>query len=53
MVKIGEYQITQPKFIIFTDKDGTIDLEDKQYFPFNYNDGWNDNTYNRKDNRRY
>ncbi len=30
MVKLGEYEIKKPKFIIFTDKDGTIDLEDKQ-----------------------
>lgn len=30
MAKIGEYKIKRPKFIIFTDKDGTINLEDKQ-----------------------
>ena len=30
MAKIGEYKIKTPKFIIFTDKDGTLNLEDKQ-----------------------
>lgn len=30
MAKIGKYKIRRPKFIIFTDKDGTLNLEDKQ-----------------------
>lgn len=29
MQKIGKYQIKRPKFILFLDKDGTTDLEDK------------------------
>lgn len=30
MPKIGEYEIKRPDFIIFTDKDGTLNFEDKQ-----------------------
>lgn len=30
MAEIGEYKIRRPQFIIFTDKDGTLNLEDKQ-----------------------
>lgn len=30
MAEIGKYKIKRPKFIIFTDKDGTLNLEDKQ-----------------------
>lgn len=30
MAKIGESKIKRPQFIIFTDKDGTLNLEDKQ-----------------------
>lgn len=30
MIEIGGYRIKRPQFIIFTDKDGTLNLEDKQ-----------------------
>ena len=30
MPKIGKNKIKKPQFIIFTDKDGTLNLEDKQ-----------------------
>lgn len=30
MAEMGEYKIKRPKFIVFTDKDGTLNLEDKQ-----------------------
>ena len=29
MLEIGKYKIRRPKFILFLDKDGTTDLEDK------------------------